>query len=67
MTTDQGIDEEGRGRGYNLVVVLDEEDRSLLRRTADHEKLTMADIVRRALRQYARRLGVPREAPRDGQ
>lgn len=37
---------------------MDDEDRALLEATAAHEKLTMSDIIRRAVREYAARLGV---------
>jgi uncharacterized protein (DUF1778 family) len=37
---------------------LDDEDRALLEAVATHEKLTKSDVVRRAIRFYAARLGV---------
>ncbi len=41
-----------------MMVRMDAEDRALLEATAAHEKLTMSDIIRRAVREYAARLGV---------
>lgn len=45
-----------RRRPYQLVVQLDTEDHDRLRDTAELEKLTQADVVRRALRAHARRV-----------
>ena len=42
----------------HLVVQLDKEDRALLERLSAMEKLTRSDIVRRALRRYAKDLGL---------
>jgi uncharacterized protein (DUF1778 family) len=41
---------------------LDDEDRTLLEACAAREKLTLSDTVRRAIRSYARELGVTAEA-----
>ena len=43
-------------RPYQLVVVLDPADRERLEESIVIEKLTRADVVRRALRDYHRRL-----------
>jgi len=43
---------------------LDAEDRALLDAVAAHEKLTRSDILRRALRAYAKELGVTVENPK---
>ena len=43
---------------------LDNEDRALLEACSRAEKLTKSDIVRRAIRQYARALGVEPEPPK---
>ncbi len=45
-----------RKRPYQLVVVLDNDDHDELKQTAELEKLTQADVVRRALRAHARRV-----------
>jgi Ribbon-helix-helix protein, copG family len=42
----------------------DAEDRALLDACSAHEKLTKSDIVRRALREYAAKLGVTAEEPK---
>jgi hypothetical protein len=42
----------------HLVVQLDKEDRALLEQLSALEKLTRSDIVRRALRRYAKDLGL---------
>ena len=41
-----------------INVRLDDEDRALLQAVVAHEKLTRSDIIRRAIREYAARLGV---------
>ena len=43
---------------------LDAEDRALLEACSAREKLSRSDILRRALREYAQRLGVTAEAPK---
>jgi hypothetical protein len=43
---------------------LDAEDRALLDACAAHEKLSKSDILRRALRAYAKVLGVTAEQPK---
>jgi len=40
---------------------LDEEDRALLDACSAHEKLSKSDVLRRALRAYAKTLGVKAE------
>jgi uncharacterized protein (DUF1778 family) len=45
---------------------LDDEDRALLDAVAAHEKLTRSDILRRALRAYAKDLGVTVEPVKRG-
>ncbi|HTQ02945.1 MAG TPA: ribbon-helix-helix protein, CopG family [Polyangiaceae bacterium] len=42
----------------------DAEDRALLDACSAHEKLTKSDIMRRALREYATKLGVTAEEPK---
>ena len=42
----------------SLIVQLDQEDRSLLEQLSATEKLSKSDIVRRALRRYAKDLGL---------
>lgn len=50
---------------YPLINIrLDDEDRALLDATMAHEKLTRSDIIRRAIREYAARLGV--KVPKKG-
>lgn len=45
---------------------LDEEDRALLDAVAAYEKLTRSDILRRALRAYAKELGVTAQPVKRG-
>lgn len=47
-----------------VIVRMDDEDRALLEATAAHEKLTMSDIIRRAVREYAKRVGVEQPKPK---
>ncbi len=42
----------------NIALRLDSEDMELLKRACAVEKLTRSDIIRRALRAYAKQLGV---------
>ncbi|MEB2314114.1 MAG: hypothetical protein OZ921_15350 [Sorangiineae bacterium] len=49
-----------------IALRLDAEDRALLEACVRTEKLTKSDILRRALRLYARELGVTPEAPTAG-
>jgi hypothetical protein len=42
----------------HFVVVLDREDRTLLEQVSATEKLTKSDVLRRALRRYAKELGL---------
>ena len=42
----------------HFVVVLDREDRALLEQVSATEKLTKSDVLRRALRRYAKDLGL---------
>lgn len=42
----------------NVALRLDAEDMALLKQASAAEKLTRSDIIRRALRQYAKTLGV---------
>lgn len=49
-----------------INVRLDAEDSALLEACVAREKLTRSDIVRRALRVYAERLGVKPEEKRPG-
>jgi uncharacterized protein (DUF1778 family) len=49
----------------HIAIRLDEEDRALLEACAKAEKLTKSDIIRRAVREYARKLGVA-PAPKRG-
>jgi hypothetical protein len=44
------------------VLRLDNEDKELLKRTMAVEKLTRSDVLRRALRAYAKQLGVAPQA-----
>lgn len=41
-----------------FAIRLDDEDRALVEACAAREKLSMSDIVRRAIRAYAKELGV---------
>lgn len=43
---------------------LDDEDRALLEACSKVEKLSKSDILRRALREYAKKLGVTEEPKR---
>jgi len=45
-----------RKRPYQLIVVLDPEDKGLLDEAAELQKLTKADTVRQAIREHMRRL-----------
>jgi hypothetical protein len=47
-----------------MNVRLDDEDRALLEAVAAHEKLSKSDIIRRAIREYAARLGVKLPKPK---
>lgn len=49
-------------RNITINVRVDSEDRALLDAAAAAEKLPRSEIIRRAVRQYAERLGV--EAPK---
>jgi hypothetical protein len=42
----------------NVDLRLDREDKALLNALILHEKLTRSDVLRRAIRQYAKTLGV---------
>jgi metal-responsive CopG/Arc/MetJ family transcriptional regulator len=42
----------------HIIVNVDDEDRALINALIEHEKLTRSDIVRRALRAYAKQLGI---------
>lgn len=42
----------------NVVLRLDRDDKALLNALIVHEKLTRSDILRRAIRAYAKQLGV---------
>ena len=46
-----------------IALRLDDEDRALLEAVTRAEKLTMSDIFRRALRLYAKDLGVKQPKP----
>jgi uncharacterized protein (DUF1778 family) len=46
----------------HFALRLDDEDRALLRAVAAKEKLSMSDILRRALRAYAATLGITPES-----
>jgi hypothetical protein len=43
-------------RPYQLIVVLDQDDKARLDQAAELQKLTMADTVRQAIREHLRRL-----------
>lgn len=47
----------------HMAIRLDSEDRALLEACAKAEKLTKSDIMRRALRAYAKALGVAAGRP----
>jgi hypothetical protein len=47
-----------------FLLKLDEEDASLLARAAEADKLTRTEVLRRALRLYAKELGVKSPAKR---
>jgi uncharacterized protein (DUF1778 family) len=47
----------------HLAIRLDAEDRALLEACAKAEKLSKSDILRRALRAYAKTIGVPAAKP----
>jgi len=46
----------GRSNLYQLVVLLDREDRKALDTIVLHEKLTRSDVIRRSIRALARKL-----------
>jgi hypothetical protein len=48
----------------HMAIRLDAEDRALLEACAKAEKLTKSDIMRRALRAYARSIGVQVGTPK---
>lgn len=48
----------------HTAIRFDAEDRAILEACSKREKLTKSDIIRRALRAYAKELGVSVEAPR---
>lgn len=45
----------------HIAIRLDDEDRALLAACSAAEKLTKSDILRRALRDYAKKIGVSLE------
>ena len=47
----------------HMAIRLDAEDRALLEACSKAEKLTKSDILRRALRAYAKSIGVSAEKP----
>jgi metal-responsive CopG/Arc/MetJ family transcriptional regulator len=42
----------------HVIVNIDDEDRTLINALIEHEKLTRSDIIRRAIRAYAKQLGI---------
>ena len=48
----------------NVALRLDDEDLELLKRTCAAEKLTRSDVIRRAIRAYAKTLGVEQPSPK---
>jgi len=48
----------GRNRFPQFAIRLDDDDAALLKASAKLEKLSRAEILRRALRRYAQQLGV---------
>jgi hypothetical protein len=48
----------------HIALRLDAEDRALLEACSKAEKLNKSDIIRRALREYAKKLGVGAEPKR---
>ena len=52
-------EEQGSGKAFRQFVLnLDDEDRELLERLSVKEKFTRSDILRIALRRYAKELGL---------
>jgi hypothetical protein len=46
-------------RDFEVITVkLDAEDRELMQKLVDAERLTRSDVIRRAIRAYAKQLGV---------
>lgn len=52
------------GNQPQVAVRFDDEDRAILEAVAKHERLTNSDIIRRAVRQYAKALGVETQPTR---
>ena len=48
----------------NVVIRFDNEDKKLLKEMCAVEKLNRSDVVRRAVRHYAKHLGVEQPNPR---
>jgi hypothetical protein len=48
----------------HIAIRLDAEDRALLAACSKAEKLTKSDIIRRAIRDYAKKLGVTADPKR---
>jgi hypothetical protein len=48
----------------HIAIRFDAEDRALLEACSKAEKLTKSDIIRRALREYAKKLGVTADMKR---
>jgi len=50
-----------------VAIRLDDEDRAILAALVAHEKLTKSDVIRRAIRAYAKqlRVKVPRQPKRE--
>ena len=42
----------------NVIVRMDHDDKAILNKLIAFEKLTRSDVIRRAIRAYARQLGV---------
>lgn len=51
------------GNQPQVGVRFDDQDRAILEAVAKHERLTHSDIIRRAVRAYARELGVVPQPP----
>lgn len=54
----------GEPRHPGVIVRMDPEDRALLDATSRAEKLSMSDVLRRALRAYAANLGIKVPKPK---
>jgi hypothetical protein len=50
--------------GSMKAIRFDSEDEQILKACCDHEKLSLSDTVRRAVRAYAKQLGIETPSPK---